>query len=339
MNELVAFIKDVIVPGLSTGSVYAMGAIGVTLIFSILRFAHFAHGELMTLGAFITLALTEAFPEVGPLVGLPTAFVLMPMSMLLTAVAAIGIDGVFYKPLRAASSKPIVYVMASIGVTLMLQGLIRLFFGTEAQSLYVGDTREVWRIAFPEDLTRRKININEARILVVITALVCVVALHVFLQKAKLGKAMRAMSDEPDLARISGVDTRRVVMATWIIGGALAAAAGTLLTLDSDLKPDRSFHLLLPIFAATIVGGVGSAYGAIVGGFLIAFAESLAIFNWAQPLRVLERATERWFGEALFDAPNILLIASPEYKLTVPFVILIVVLVVRPTGLLRGKVI
>ncbi len=339
MNELISFLNSGVVVSVANGAAYAMGAIGVTMVFSILRFAHFAHGELMTLGAFFTLALVEAVPGLGPAIGLPTGFVVLPAAMALTAVAAIGLDGMFYKPLRTAGSKPIVFVMASLAVTLMLQGLIRLFYGAGSQTLYVEDQRTVFRISFPEEFATRTMNINEAQILQIVMAVVCVLALHLFLTRAKLGKAMRAMSDEPDLARVSGVDTRRVVAATWVIAAALATAAGALLALDTDLKPDRSFNILLQIFAAAIVGGVGSPYGAIVGGFVVAFAENLAVFNWAVLLRPIERFTADLFGEALFEAPNILLLVSPGYKQVVPFVILMIVLSVRPTGLFRGKVI
>jgi branched-chain amino acid transport system permease protein len=114
---------------------------------------------------------------------------------------------------------------------------------------------------------------------------IAVVALHLFLTRSRLGKAMRAMSDNPDLARITGINADHVVWATWAIGGSLAAAAGTLLSLDVTLKPDLSFNLLLPIFAAAIVGGVGKPYGAVAGGFVVGFAESLAVFNWAVLLR------------------------------------------------------
>ena len=144
---------------------------------------------------------------------------------------------------------------------------------------------------------------------------------------------MRAVSDNPDLAQVTGISIETVVRATWVIGGGLAALAGTMLALDVSLRPDLSFNILLPIFAATIVGGIGQPYGAIAGGFVVGFAETLAVFNWA----VLLRPIERWTGGA-FDAPASLAFVPTEYKLMVPFVLLIIILIYRPTGIFKGRV-
>lgn len=331
MNELVFFINKVVMSGAVIGSIYAMGAIGVTLIFSILRFAHFAHADLMTTGAFITFMLTAMFPQVGPAIGLPTAFVMLPFAMLLTSLLAVGLDKAFYKPLRTHNVKPIVLVMASLGVTFMLQGLVRLFFGTSSRNLFIDDRKEIFRLELPWELASRKIVITEPQILLFVFMAIAVFSLHYFLTRSRLGKAMRAMSDNADLARVSGINVNVVVMVTWIIAGSLAAAAGTLLSLDVALKPDLSFHLLLPIFAAAIVGGVGHVYGAVLGGFVVGFAETLAVFNWSILLRPLAKAFE-------WDLPRNLALVPTEYKITIPFFILIAILVLRPTGILKGKV-
>lgn len=332
MNELIFFINKVVISGAVIGSIYAMGAIGITLIFSILRFAHFAHGDLMTAGAFITLVLAAMFPTLGPAIGLPTAFVMLPIAMVLTSLVAVGMDKAFYKPLRAANVKPVVMVMASIGVTLMLQGLIRIFFGTSSRDIYLDDRKEIFRIDVPLEAATRNITITEPQILLFLFTAIAVIALHLFLTRSRLGKAMRAMSDNADLARVSGINVNTVVIVTWVIAGSLATAAGTLLALDVSLKPDLSFSILLPIFAAAIVGGVGHPYGAIVGGFVVGFSETLAVFNWAVILRPLEKAFE-------WDLPNNLALVPTEYKITVPFFILVAILVLRPTGILKGKVI
>ncbi|WP_151669438.1 branched-chain amino acid ABC transporter permease [Nitrincola schmidtii] len=331
MNELVFFINNVVISGLTIGSIYALGAVGITLIFSILRFAHFAHADLMTLGAFFAFFLTAMFPAVGPAVGLPTAFVMLPLAMVMTAVAAVYIDKGFYKPLRRHGVKPIVIVMASLGVTLMLQGLIRMFMGTSARSMYIDDRKGIHRIELPFELASRPIVLTDPQIIIIVLLVIIVIALHLFLNRTRLGKAMRAMSDNPDLARVSGINTDTVVKVTWVIAGSLAAIAGTMLSLDVSLKPDLSFHLLLPIFAAAIVGGVGHPYGALAGGFVIGFAETLSVFNWAVLLRP--------FRDYLwFDLPSTLAFVPSEYKITVPFFILLAILVWRPTGLFKGKV-
>lgn len=335
MNELVFFINNVVIAGSVTGSIYAIGAIGVTLIFSIMRFAHFAHADMMTFGAFMVLLLTAAFPGVGGSVGLPTPVVMLPPAILLTALLALGIDKAFYKPLRAHGVKPIVMVIGSLGVTLMLQGLIRLFAGTSGQNLYMaGERKEIYRLALPIEGVRAPIVITEPQIILFVLTIACVVGLHLFLSRSRLGKAMRAMSDNPDLARASGINTNAIVAVTWVIAGGLAAIAGTLLALDVTFKPDLSFFLLLPIFAAAIVGGVGHPWGAIAGGFVVGFAETLAVFNWAVLLRPVAHHLPEWL-----ELPRSMAFVGSEYKIVVPFFILVAILVWRPTGLFKGKVI
>lgn len=334
MNELVFFINNVVVAGSVTGSIYAIGAVGVTLIFSIMRFAHFAHADMMTFGALMVLVLTTAFPEVGGTVGLPTAVVMLPLAMALTAALAVGIDKGFYKPLRAHGVKPIVMVIGSLGVALILQGLIRLFAGTRAQSLYIAERKEIFRLELPFEAVTRPIIVTEPQVILFILTLAAVIGLHLFLNRTRTGKAMRAMSDNPDLARASGINTSRIVTITWIIAGGLAAVAGTLLSLDVAFKPDLSFFLLLPIFAAAIVGGVGHPYGAIAGGFVVGFAETLAVFNWAVLLRPLQQHFPDWL-----ELPRNLAFVGTEYKIVVPFFILVAILVWRPTGIFKGKVI
>jgi branched-chain amino acid transport system permease protein len=329
VNELVFFLNKGISAGLIIGSIYALGAIGVTMIFGILRFAHFAHGDMMTLGAFVTLILTGFLAALGVSLPLPLAFIAMFPAMAITAVLAIGIDRVFYKPLRQAGARPVVLVMASVGVTLMLQGLIRLFAGVRARNMFVEGPKEIYRLELPG--ATRKLIITEPQLLLVLFTIIAVIALHWFLTRSRLGKAMRAVSDNPDLARITGINTNHVVWATWVIGGGLACAAGTMLSMDVTLKPDLSFNILLPIFAATIVGGIGQPYGAIAGGFLVGFCESLAVFNWAILLRPFKE--QLWF-----EVPRNLALVPTEYKLMVPFLILIIVLIYRPTGIFKGRV-
>ena len=331
MNELIFFLNKVLISGAVIGSIYAMGAIGITLIFSILRFAHFAHGDLMTTGAFITFALTALFPQAGIAIGIPTAFLMLPFAMVITSLLAVGIDKAFYKPLRNHNVKPIVLVMASIGVTLMLQGVLRLFFGTTSRNMFIDDRKEIFRLDLPWDLASKNIVITEPQMLLFLFLIVAVVSLHLFLTRSRLGKAMRAMSDNADLARISGINVNLVVIVTWVIAGSLATAAGTLLALDVSLKPDLSFSILLPIFAAAIVGGVGHPYGAILGGFVVGFSETLAVFNWSILLRPLAEVMA-------WDLPANMALVPTEYKITVPFFILIAILVLKPTGILKGKV-
>ena len=330
MNELVFFINKVVIAGLIIGSVYALGAVGVTLIFGILRFAHFAHGDLMTAGAFFVLVLVALFPTVGEPLGLPSAFVLMPIAMGLTALFAIGLDKTFYAPLRRSKVRPVVIVMASIGVMLMLQGLIRLFAGTGTWQLETGGAKTIYRLP----VMGRDIILTQPQALLILFTIVAVIALHLFLTRSRMGKAMRAVSDNPDLARVSGISIDSVVRATWVIAGALAAASGTLLALDVTLKPDLAFNIILPIFAAAIVGGIGQPYGAIAGGMLVGFTETLAVFNWTVLLRPL-----RPYLPEFIEIPNRIAFVPTEYKIVVPFVILIAVLIWRPTGIFKGRLV
>jgi branched-chain amino acid transport system permease protein len=330
MNELIFFFNNVIVAGVVLGSIYAIGAVGVTLIFGILRFAHFAHGDMMTMGAFIAFMLATLCTAMGwttPLV--PTGFLVMPLAMILAAVIALGIDKGFYAPLRRRGARPVTLLIASIGVTLMIQGLIRLFFGSGTVSFFETEAKQLVRIPVPLEGVTRTINFTQPQVLMVVSTAIVVLALHLFLTRSRLGKAMRAMSDNADLAQVSGINTKLVVRVTWIIAGALACMAGTMLALDVSLKPDLAFNIVLPIFAAAIVGGLGQSYGAIAGGFLIGFAETLSIFNWSVLLKPMANALP-------FDVPATIAIVPTEYKLTVAFVILVVVLLWRPTGIFKG---
>ncbi len=327
MNEFVFFLNNVVISGLVAGSIYALGAIGVTLLFGILRFAHFAHGDMMTLGAFITLVLTWILAGMGVSSGLPLAYFVLPLAIAITIVAALGLDRLFYAPLRARGAKPVTLLIASIGVTMMLQGLIRLLFGTGTYSFFEEVPKVIYRL--PVEGATRAITFTQPQAVGVVVTILAVIALHLFLKRSRNGKAMRAVADNPDLAQVSGINIRKIVRLTWIIGAGLACLAGTFLALDVTVKPDLAFNILLPIFAAAIVGGVGQVYGAIVAGYLIGFAEVLAVFNWSVVLRPFRDSLPDW-------VPTTLAIVPTEYKVTVAFVILVVTLLLRPTGIFRG---
>jgi branched-chain amino acid transport system permease protein len=332
MDELVFFLNKVLVPGLVTGSIYALGGVGVTLIFGILRFAHFAHGDMMTLGTFIAWILAGALSAMGVVLPIPLGFAVLPAAMVLTALAALGLDKGFYAPLRARGARPVTLLIASIGVTLMVQGLIRLIFGSSTRSFFQSnEAKEIYRVGFEWLGATRPFVVSQPQLLMFVVTLIAVLALHYFLTGSRLGKAMRAMADNPDLAQLSGINTQLVVVVTWVIAGALAALAGTMLALDVNLRPDLAFNIVLPIFAAAIVGGLGNAYGAVAGGMLIGFAEALAVFNWSAVLRPLGGLLpEGW------SIPADMSLVPTEYKLTVAFVILVMTLLVRPTGIFRG---
>lgn len=331
MNDFIFFFNQVVIGGAVLGSIYALGAVGITLIFGILRFAHFAHGDMMTMGGFVAFLLAGIVAATGIAFPLPTGFVVLPFAMVIAAVLALGIDKGFYAPLRARGARPVTLLIASIGVTMMIQGVIRLFFGSSSYSFFEGGSKKLYRIDLPFEGVTRPISFTEPQLLLVILTAVAVIALHLFLTRSRLGKGMRAMADNADLARVSGINTKLVVRVTWVIAGALACLAGTMLALDVSLKPDLAFNIVLPIFAAAIVGGLGHAYGAIAGGFMLGFAETMAVFNWSVLLRPFRDALPDWF-----EIPASLALVQSEYKLTVAFIILVVVLLVRPTGIFKG---
>jgi branched-chain amino acid transport system permease protein len=279
-----------VVPGLVLGSVYALGAIGVTLVFGVMRFAHLAHGDLSTFGAFLALGAVW-LTGLDPWIGLPAA-------MLGAAAVAIGIDRLFYEHLR---KRPLILtVIASLGVALMLRSIVQVAFGVDSMSYARGIVR-------PDDYFGVRLRDRELATFAV--TLLLVVALWLFLKRTRWGKAMRAMSDNPDLARLSGVDTRMVTALTWGIVGALAAAAGFFLGLNTELRSMMGWQILLPVFAGAILGGVGRVEGALLGGLLIGVIEEASV-----------------------------LLIPPQYKSALAFAILLGVLAARPTGLLRGKV-
>jgi branched-chain amino acid transport system permease protein len=292
------FINFYLIPGLVLGSIYALGAIGVTLTFGILRFANFSHGEVMTLGVYFSWSLVQ-ITGLHPLIVLPVA-------MVFTVIVALALDRLFYKPLRKAPV--IMLVMASFGLMLMVRSVTQFFWGVQLKSILPGISKPY---VFADML-----RIAPKHVLIILGALVLMYAVHHVLTYTKIGKAMRAMSDSPELARLTGIDTEKVVMATWIIGAALACAAGVFLAIDTQVETQMGTKLLLPMFAAAILGGVGKPYGAMAGGLIIGLAEELSSYNWigTEPL------------------------LNPGYKTGVAFALMVIMLIWRPTGLFRGRV-
>src|SRR3546814_1858271 len=225
--DLLSFVNFYLVPGIVLGAIYALGAIGITLVFSVLRFAHLAHGDLATLGAFLVLALVTG-------VGI-NPWLALPLALAATAGTSVAVHWLFYEHLRRRSA--ILTVIASLGVALMLRAVVQVVWGVDSQS-YVGG------IARPESYLGIRVKDREIWTLVATAGLV--VALQLFLGFTRWGKAMRAMSDNPDLARLSGIDTRPTTALTWLITGLLSAAAGFLPGLTPQLKSLLGWNLLLP---------------------------------------------------------------------------------------------
>jgi len=331
LNALVALCNFVIVPATAYGAQLAMGALGVTMIYGILRFSNFAHGDTMAFGAMLTILVTWALQAVGITFGpLPTALLALPFGILGCIALLLVSDRLVYRFYRAQKAKPVILVIVSMGVMFIYNGLIRFIIGPDDQRFSDGERFIISARAF-RDLTglREGLAIKTTQGITVVVAVIAVAALFYFLNRTRTGKSMRAYSDNEDLALLSGINPERVVRVTWIIVAILATTAGVLYGLDKSYKPFVFLQLLLPVFAAAIVGGLGNPLGAIAGGFVIAYSEVLITYAWKKVLGYL-------LPEAL--APEGLAqLLSTDYKFAVSFVILLIVLLFRPTGLFAGK--
>ena len=282
---MVLEIVQLTVYGIILGSVISLGAIGLSLLYGILRFAHFAHGDVMTVGAYLALACMTGL-------GLPI-WAAFGLAIAGGVVLAVLIDQALYRRLRRTA--PVILLISSVGVALILRSLVQLIWGPDTQ-VYSQELQMPIRLL--------DIKLKPTQLQIVAGTVVLVVLLHLFLTRTRTGKAMRAMADNPDLAQVVGIDTERVVVWTWVIGTALAVAAGIFLGMDTRLQPTMGWHILLPVFAAAILGGIGKPYGAIVGGMVVGIASELST-----------------------------MVLPAVYKPAVAFALMVAMLLVRPTGL------
>ena len=333
LNAIVLLSNFVIIPVLTYGAQLSLGALGITLIYGILRFANFAHGDLMAFGTMTTVLMTWWLQSVGVGLGpLPTALLALPVAIVATIAMALFTDKAVYKFYRKKRSSPAVFVIASIGVMFVLNGVVRFIIGPNDQRFADGERFIIKARAFKQMTGLSEgLAIKVSQSLTIGIAFLLVVALFWFLQYTRTGKAMRAYSDNEDLALLSGIDPERVVMVTWIITATLATIAGTLYGLDKSFKPFTYFQLLLPFFAAAIVGGIGKPVGAILGGFVVAFSEVTITYAYKKFLKYL--GPDGWAPDGLVQ------FLSTDYKFAVSFIILVLVLLIRPTGILKGRVI
>jgi branched-chain amino acid transport system permease protein len=331
LNAIVALSNFVLVPAVTYGSQLALGALGVTLIYGILRFSNFAHGDTMAFGTMVTILVTWALQAGGVSFGpLPTALLALPFGIMACMALVLVTDRVVYRFYRDQKAKPVIFVIVSIGVMFIMNGLVRFIIGPGDQRFADGERFIISARDFKEMTGLREgLALKTTQGITVVTAVIVVVLLFWFLNRTRTGKSMRAYSDNEDLALLSGINPDRVVMVTWLIVAALATVAGTLYGLDKSFKPFTYFQLLLPVFAAAIVGGLGSPLGAIAGGYVIAFSEVMITYAWKKVLTYLT-------PEAL-EPDGLVQLLSTDYKFAVSFVILLIVLLFRPTGLFRGK--
>lgn len=299
-------IAQALVDGILSGAIVALGAIGVTFSLSILRFANFSHGDLLGVGAYGALGAlllggaTAAAKALGAPIG-PFSFGwLLPLGLLagiaLAVAIALLLERLVYQPLRRRAADPLTLVFASFGLALLLRSAVLLLFGPDAHQ-YSNEIQMALRLPGP-------VLVMPDQILVFAVTLAVLAALWFFLQRTRHGMAMRCVAENPSLAGVAGIDTAATVRLTWIVSATLAALAGVLYGVTVQVRPEMGIALLLPLFTAAILGGVGSVPGAVLGAFLISLAESLMA-----------------------------LVMPGAYKPLVPFVLLLLVLYVRPQGL------
>ncbi len=277
MLELLNFY---LIPGLVLGSIYALAAAGLSLAYGVLRFANFAHGDMMTWGAYTALVAVVAL-GISPWVALPIAIAA-------TIPVALGADRLFFGPLRRA--QPAVLLISSFGVALMIRAVVYFVWGPTPQGYASG---------FTPPLVWEGIRIQQRHLMILAGAAIAAFAVHLLLSRTRAGRAMRAMADDPDLARVTGVPVAGVIRLTWCVSAALAAVAGVFLAVD---------------FAAAILGGIGRPWGAALGGLILGVAEEMSTY----PV---------FGGEPLL---------APAYKGGVAFAVLVIVLIFRPQGLFKG---
>ena len=294
-----------LVDGILMGSILALGAIGLTMVMHMLRFANFAHAELLSIGAYAALVFDALFEGLSPLLATAIApfsmtFALIAalvLSMALTAGSAVLMDRLVFRRVREKGDD-LSMVFASFGVALIVRSGVGLIFGLHTQ-LYTQD------IVFAVIVSQNPlVLVKPDQVLVVVLALAIMAVLHIVLTRTTFGYALRAVAENPGLAQVNGVNLRRMVMAVWLIAGGLAAAAGVFYGLANQITPHMGRDLVLPIFAATIVGGIGSIQGALLGGFIVGIAANVA-----------------------------LMILPSGYSPSVPFLIILAVLILRPNGL------
>jgi branched-chain amino acid transport system permease protein/neutral amino acid transport system permease protein len=300
---------ELTVYGIVFGSIIALGAIGLTLVFGIIRFANFAHGDLMTSGAYLALFMVSG---VLSWIGIPnTTFgslsfgwrmlIAFPVSMFIVGCLAIAADRILYSKLRKNNSGAVMLAISSLGVAFILRMLVLIFWGADSLFYRPGLMRPALELPLG-------VKIRPDQILILVVVFSLVILLHLYMQKTKMGKAMRATADNMELALVSGIDTERVIILTWGVGGALAAAGGILYGIDVQVHAYMGWNFLIPLFAATILGTIGNMWGALVGGLIIGVAQQVSTA-----------------------------FLLPTYKPAVAFVLMILILLIRPKGIFGGK--
>jgi neutral amino acid transport system permease protein len=283
------FDVQLLVNGIAVGSILALAAIGLTLTYGILNLSNFAHGDFMTLGAYLTWLANDSGLNI---------WLAMILGAIGTIIAMLIAEYLLWKPMRDRRASDTTLIIISIGLALFVRNGILFLYG---------GSNQLYLLPVIPALEFGDLRIAYYRVIVVIMAIAAIIALHLILQNTKIGKAMRAVADNIDLARVSGINVEQVVLWTWIITGILTAFAGGMYGLIAAVRPTMGWFLILPMFASVILGGIGNPYGAIVGALIIGIAQELSV-----PL------------------------LGSEYKLGVALAIMILILLIRPQGLFKS---
>jgi neutral amino acid transport system permease protein len=287
-------VADTALTGLSTGSIYALGAVGLTLVYGILKLVNFAHGDFLTFGAYIAflINITWGLPFVVAIVG----------AMVATAVLGVLLEKVMWGPMRSRGAGMLQLLLMAIGLALVIRYVIQFIWSTDLRQLDVNRTATVDFLG---------LSIGRIFFVTIIIGVVVLLGTGLMLRFTLLGKRMRALSDNLELAETAGIDTSRVILWTWIFAGAFAGLAGVMAGAITQLQPELGFEFLLPIFAVVVLGGIGNAYGALAAGVVLG-----VVIEWSA------------------------LLIEPRWKTAIGFLILILVLIIRPQGIFgRAKVI
>jgi branched-chain amino acid transport system permease protein len=286
-------IRQLILNGIIAGSIYALIAIGFTVIYRTVRFFHLAHGVVYTAGAYLAY----------------TFFILLKINLILSffisvifsSLLGVVIDRVVYYPLRKQNASNLIFLLASFGVFIFIQNLIQLIYGAQILTIRTGPVKEGRHFLGAV--------ITDVQITILVVSLICLVVLWFFIQRTKLGKAMRAVSDDPIAANVLGINPEKIITVSFAIGSAMAGVAGILISFETNIEPTMGFNAILKGVIASIVGGIGSIPGAVLGGFFLGLAENLGVWK-----------------------------IQAGWKDAIAFVILIIFLLIRPWGILGIKI-
>jgi neutral amino acid transport system permease protein len=274
--------------GLSLGAIYALGAVGLTLVYGILKLVNFAHGDFLTFGAYMAYLVNVTW-DLPLVIGIAFAIAA-------TAFLGIALEKVMWSPMRSRGAGMLQLLLMTIGLAFVIRYGIQFIWGTELRQLDVNRTATVEFLG---------LRIGRTQLIVIAVGFATLITIGLMLRLTLLGKRMRALSDDLDLAETSGINTSRIILYTWVFAAGLAGLAGVFAAALTQLQPELGFELLLPIFAAVVLGGIGNAFGALTAGIVLG-----VVIEWST------------------------FIVAPGLKLAVGFLILIIVLIIRPQGIL-----